>query len=140
MWLYPKSDCKKRRLYPICKNKPRPNQKYSNYCVPITNYLLASTSPNHFIIHYLPSTTYHLLTTIYYLLRYHSHHHRHNYRHHHQQHYHYVGIMNCDLFNTHIGELFGDCNVDNNFWGRVHLSFDRTIRSKITEAFKAKAA
>ena len=42
-----------------------PNQKYIKYCLPITDYLLARTSPNHIITHYLLSTTYYLLTTIY---------------------------------------------------------------------------
>ena len=42
-----------------------PNQKYINYCLPITDYLLARTSPNHIISHYLLSTTYYLLSTIY---------------------------------------------------------------------------
>ena len=42
-----------------------PNQKYIKYCLPITDYLLATTSPNHIITHYLLSTTYYLLTTIY---------------------------------------------------------------------------
>ena len=42
-----------------------PNQKYINYCFPITDYLFARTSPNHIIAHYLLSTTYYLLTTIY---------------------------------------------------------------------------
>ena len=41
------------------------NQKYINYCFPITDYLFARTSPNHIIAHYLLSTTYYLLTTIY---------------------------------------------------------------------------
>ena len=30
-----------------------PNQKYIKYCLPITDYLLAITSPNHIITHYL---------------------------------------------------------------------------------------
>ena len=39
--------------------------KYLKYCLPIADYVLAITSPNHTITHYLLTITYYLLTTIY---------------------------------------------------------------------------
>ena len=52
---------------------------------------------------------------------------------------HDVGVDNRRAFVDYIENLFPEKGGDRNFWGRVHLSFSKTVRDRVPNvAFKAR--